>query len=78
MNCGHNSQVAPSRKRPVNRILITFCFLMAKVGGNHVWHPGGVKDGAETQAAALGICPGMGLLTKWMEKGEMHLLCANH
>lgn len=74
MNCGNNFQVAPSRNRPVNRILITFYFLMTKVGGNHVRNPGGVKGGAETQAAALGICPRMGLLTKWMEKGEMHLL----
>lgn len=47
---------------------------MTKVGGKHVWHPGGVKGGAETQAAALGICPRVGLLTKWMENGEMLLL----
>lgn len=78
MNCGHNFQVAPSRNSPVNRILITFYFLMTKVGGNHVWHPGGVKGGVETQAAALGICPRIGLLTKCMEKGEMHLLRVEH
>lgn len=53
-------------------------FLMTKVGGNLVWHPGGVKSRTETEAAALGICPRMGLLTQWMEKGEMHLLCARN
>lgn len=78
MNWGHQFQVAPSRNRPVNRILITFCFLMTKVGGSNIWHPGGVKSGAETQAAALGIGPRMGLLTKWMEKGEIHLLCVGN
>lgn len=53
-------------------------FLMTKAGGNHLWHPGGVKSGTETEAAALGICPRMGLLTQWMEKGEMHLLCVRN
>lgn len=44
--------------------------VLSEVGGDHVWDPGGVKGGVKTQAAALGLCPRMGLYSKWMENGE--------